>query len=443
MRQQNHFDSIVIGGGSAGSAFANTAANLGGRILLIERGALGGTCVNRGCVPKKILWAAGRTVRNAVASYECNILDSAPRVDFGRLVARRDARIAEIRQSFDDRLNRSGVTVVRGEASLLDARTLRVGDKQYHAKNTVIATGAVPVMPQIEGADYLANSTDVLSWRTLPRDMVILGGGYIGTEFASIFNALGVDVTLIETDGRILAGYPTGLADHVIDSLRAAGVRVLLHESLNRIEKINDRLAYALRSGADGTADAIVAATGRTPDIAQLGPFAGGLRLAESGALAVDDQFMTSAQGVYAIGDAADRMPLTPVAKADGTTLAKILHGSGCRPIDLDLVPKTAFSYPPAAVVGKQADGPFAENTVIRLADQVLHPQPECTRHYYRLDADTQDRIIGAQFMSDGAEDMIALASALIAAQAPRRVLTQATGIHPSFAEEFFPDTVD
>jgi len=297
-------------------------------------------------------------------------------------------------------------------------------------------------MPGIDGANYLSNSNDVLAWTSLPRDMVILGGGYIGVEFAAIFNALGVAVTLIETGPRVLGNSPAKLAEHVQNVLVASGVTLKLNEGIETVEKINARLTYRLSSGGDGSAGAIVAATGRQPNVAQLGPFAGSLRVADSGALAIDTQFMTSTGDVYAIGDVADRLPLTPVATSDGKTLAKMLHGAGCRQIDLDLVSTTTFAYPPAAYIGTQSDEPFASDSVIRLSDAVLHTSPECTKHYYRFDADPQGHLIGAQIMADGAEDMIALMAALIAAKAPTSAFVQATGVHPSFAEEFFSDSL-
>lgn len=437
-----HFDTIVIGGGSAGLAFARTAAELGARILLVERAELGGTCVNRGCVPKKILWAAGQQIRSAQGSYENGAFKTAATVDYPQLIAKRDAHIASIRASYDDRLADAGVSVVRGDATLADAHTIHVNGSHYQANQIVLATGAVPVMPGIDGANYLSNSNDVLAWTSLPRDMVILGGGYIGVEFAAIFNALGVAVTLIETGPRVLGNSPAKLAEHVQNVLVASGVTLKLNEGIETVEKINARLTYRLSSGGDGSAGAIVAATGRQPNVAQLGPFAGSLRVADSGALAIDTQFMTSTGDVYAIGDVADRLPLTPVATSDGKTLAKMLHGAGCRQIDLDLVSTTTFAYPPAAYIGTQSDEPFASDSVIRLSDAVLHTSPECTKHYYRFDADPQGHLIGAQIMADGAEDMIALMAALIAAKAPTSAFVQATGVHPSFAEEFFSDSL-
>nr|WP_282128849.1 FAD-dependent oxidoreductase [Roseobacter litoralis] len=433
------FDTIVIGAGSAGLAFARTAADLGARVLLIERDALGGTCVNRGCVPKKILWAAGRTARSIAQAADQGIAQSSS-INFPALIRKRDAHIADIRASFADQLTEKGVTVRRGEATVCNANTVVVGDETYHAQHLVLATGGRPARIEIEGAEHLQNSDDVLSWEARPEHLAIIGGGYIGCEFAAIFRALGSEVTLIHNGPNILDKFPKDLALHAQSGLRETGISIQTNDSVTAIKK-DDTLKYFCKSGRMGTADVVVAASGRSPNIDQLGEFVKALKTAESGALAISDQFQTSCAGVYAIGDVADRLPLTPVATADGTTLAHMLHGQGATVANLDLVATTAFVYPPAAFVGSTNNTKGKSGTVTPLAQNVLG-QSSHDPDFYQLSVDEKNKTLtGAAIAAEGAEDIIAMASALIAAKASADAFTDATPVHPSFAEEFFSNT--
>ncbi|WP_223425070.1 dihydrolipoyl dehydrogenase family protein [Tateyamaria pelophila] len=437
---ESKFETIVIGGGSAGLAFATTAGRIGGRVLLVERAQLGGTCVNRGCVPKKILWAAGNLANSVKDAAAQKIMQANP-VDFETLVKERDSHIAGIRASYVDTLKDAGVRTESGQAVIVDAKTVEVGQKTFKADQIVLATGGRPAVLEIEGSEFLQDSDDVLSWARRPDRIVIVGGGYIGCEFAAIFAALGSTVSLIHDGPHILDAYPKDLALHVQERLRNTGIDLYLNYGVRTVRKEADRTCCTLQSGETKMADAIVAATGRVPNIDDLGVLVAQLDTADSGALKVTKEFETSCPGIYAIGDVADRLPLTPVASADGTVLAHKLHGNGASAIDLDLVATTTFVYPPAAHVGTVGHAPAREGCVTPLEKNVMASNPAASDFYQICADESSNALIGAAIAARGAEDIIAMAGALIAAKAKVDAFTAATPVHPSFAEEFFSDT--
>jgi glutathione reductase (NADPH) len=359
-------------------------------------------------------------------------------IDYQALIAKRDAHIADIRDIYEGNLDDAGVTLVRGQATIIDARSVEVGNTTYTANQIILACGGRPAKMDIPGAKMLSNSNDVLGWTTRPNRITIIGGGYIGCEFAAIFHALGSDVTLIHNGPHLLDTFPEYLALHVQKGLAASGIRIRTDDGVTAVKQTGASLRYTCASGLTDTADAVVAAAGRTPNIDQLGPFADTLDIADGGALAISDQFETSQPGVYAIGDIADRLPLTPVATADGTALAHMLHGNGAEAVDLDLVATTTFVYPPAAFVGGIGNEILRSGDLTPLAQNVMS-DVEHNEAFYQINAEN-DVLTGAAIATHGAEDIIAMAAALIAAKAPVASLTKATPVHPSFAEEFFTE---
>ena len=426
------FDAVVVGGGSGGLAFAKQAAANGATVALVERAELGGTCVNRGCVPKKMLWTAAAHARDE-ADMDAAGIGLPGGIDFAALKARGDAKIASIRDSFEEALADCGVTLIRGEATCHGPDRIEVGDRTLTTRHLVIATGARPADLDLDGIGLAETSTDVLAWQAVPERIAILGGGYIGCEFAAIFAALGAEVTLADPDDRLIGPFDADLAEAARVSLERLGVTVRLGATPSRIAKDGDALTVAFEDGEPVTADRVVNATGRTPNVDALGPLSDRLEVAESGALKVDDRLATSVEGVYAVGDAADRLPLTPVATRDGKALADMLFGdddTAC-PVDLRLVAKTCFVLPPVAEVGDPAG---EAQTGTRLTDGVTAPEREATT-VYKIATDDAGRITGAALSEDHAPELIALVSALMAAGATRDDLFRATGVHPSFSE--------
>ena len=427
-----HFDTVVVGGGSGGLAYARQAASHGARVALIERAELGGTCVNRGCVPKKMLWTAANHVREEADMDEAGV-GIPGGLDFATLKARADAKIGRIRDSFDEALADCGVTLIRGEATCHAPDRIVVGDRTLSADALVLAHGALPADLDLDGIALAETSNDVLSWTSVPERIAILGGGYIGCEFAAIFACLGSEVTVADPSDRLIGPFDEDLGRAARRSLERLGVTVRLGATPTSITEGDTGLTVAFENADPVTADRVVNATGRTPNIAAIGPLAERLQVAESGALAVDARLATNVPGVHAVGDIADRLPLTPVATRDGKALADMLYGDApdACPVDLKLVAKTCFVMPPVAEVGTPSGG--AQDGT-RLSDGVTAPDRDATT-LHKIATDDAGRLTGVALWEDDAPDLIALAAALIAAGATRDDLFRATGVHPSFAE--------
>ncbi|WP_425093499.1 dihydrolipoyl dehydrogenase family protein [Tropicimonas sp. S265A] len=428
----NHYDLAVIGGGSGGLAAAKRAAAHGALVVLFEPGELGGTCVNRGCVPKKLLWQVARhwTERAGLKP----VADAAETsLDPEALMARIHDHIGGIRDSFAEDLEENGVAVVRHAATIDADRTISADGETYRATKTLIATGAKPKLPDIPGADLMCTSDDVFRWTTCPDTLVIVGGGYIGAEFASIFSALGTRVTIVQSGSRLLPGFDEAAVACVTETLTKRGVRIILDAKPHRVDAQGDRILLGFDDREDEGADRVVCAIGRAPNIGTLGPGAEDLDVADSGALRIDGEFETSRPGIFAIGDVADRLPLTPVATRDGETFADQHFGEGAEQIPLDLVATAAFTLPPVAQIGDLSRKARGEQTSA-LKNPVLAPDVE-PESYHRLSF-SEGKLVGAVIADNSAPEMIAPFAALIGAGAGSCDVERPTGIHPSFGEE-------
>ena len=428
----NQYDLAVLGGGSGGLAAAKRAAAHGAVVVLFEQGELGGTCVNRGCVPKKLLWQVARhwTERTGLKP----VADAAETsLDLEALMARIHDHIGGIRDSFAEDLDDSGVAVVRHAATIEADGTISADGATYRATKTLIATGAKPKLPDIPGADLMCTSDHVFTWTTRPDTLVIVGGGYIGAEFASIFSALGTRTTIIQSGPRLLPGFDEAAIACVTETLKKRGVRIILDAKPQRVDAKGDRIVLGFDDRADEGAERVVCAIGRVPNIETLRPGAEDLDVADSGALRVNGEFETSRPGIFAIGDVADRLPLTPVATRDGETFADQQFGEGAEQIPLDLVATAAFTLPPVAQIGDLSGDTGGEQTSA-LKNPVVAPDVE-PDGYHRLSF-SDVKLVGAVIADNSAPEMIAPYAALIAAGGESRDVERPTGIHPSFGEE-------
>ena len=441
------FDAVVIGGGSAGLAFAKRAAGHGARVALIEMEDLGGTCVNRGCVPKKLMWHVARAWREEDALSESGHLVSPPLLDFAHVQKRVANHVEGLRDSFDDALDEAGVRLLRGQARLSGPGLVSLDGRELSAEHVVIATGSVPVRPDdLPGGELCDVSDDVFGWRELPERIVIAGGGYIGVEFATVFAGLGTNVTLVETGDEILEGFDSDGIGLVRTHLEQDDVDVRTGAELTAVERRDNMLCAILEDGNEIVCDRVLYAVGREPRLGTLGEAAEALQRAESGALRVSERFETSVPGIYAVGDAADRMPLTPVARRDAKWLADHLFGdeAGER-LDLDLVATVVFADPPLAQVGRvdPEDGLVVEaDQVAPLKDGLLATAGEektagRATFFHKIVSEGEDGPLrGAVLLSRSAPDEIAWVAAMVAGGVTRDVLSRPASIHPSFAEE-------
>lgn len=427
----------MIGGGSAGHAFAARAAEQGALVLLVEAHELGGTCVNRGCVPKKLMWQAGRAAQTAKSISSMGAFSSGSHIQWEALSALIAEKTAALSEDFQTSLEESGVIVIEGSAAVLEDLSVVVDGQSHSADRVVLATGAKAARLDIVGQELTDTSADVFNWTKWPDELLIVGGGYIGCEFAAMARAFGTEVTLATDGTGVLEGFDPDAAACAKARLRQLGVDIRTETELVHVESIDGARVATLSTGPTVRADRVLVAIGRKANLDAVSALDHRLTLAPSGALCVSERFETSVPGLYAVGDVADRLPLTPVATRDGAALADMLFGSGGSQIDLNRVARTAFIYPPLAQVGVDgATGSVRCAGGADLSAGVLHTQDESTQ-FHKLVFGDNGALELACLSGEGAEEVIAVLAALVGQGGARDLLHAATGIHPSFAEEF------
>ncbi len=427
------YDAIVIGGGSAGLSFARHAAQLGRKVALIERAELGGTCVNRGCVPKKLLWTVADALQRGSGLTRAGLLGPNPQVDMERLCAARGKKIESIRHSYRDKLREAGVALIEDTAELTAPGEVTISGQRLHAPRIVLATGGHPVKPKMEGADLTCDSDEVLNWTALPGAIAIIGGGYIGCEMAAIHAALGVRVTLVTDTDRVLTEFSEAAARVGQRNLEAQGIRVITSCTPDAVRRSKDGLELVLDSETTLRVDRVVAATGRAPNLEALGALKDRVELTDKGVLKIDDSFETSLPGLHAVGDCADRLPLTPVASSDGETLAMQLFGTHRAPVDLSHVATTAFVLPPVGEVGQpSSDTIFEEATLSPLSAALRADAPQ---DYWGLGG-SEAAVTSVSLVAEGAHEAIAWAAQMLLHRPDRETMRRAIGVHPSTSEE-------
>jgi len=438
------FDLFVIGGGSAGVRCARIAASLGARVGIAEARFWGGTCVNIGCVPKKILVQA--------AEYRGHFADArgfgwevgAVRHDWRALIAAKDREIARLNGIYRKLLTGVGVEIFETRASLEDAHTIRLetGGERVTARHIVIATGARPLRPDIPGAELGLVSDDMFFLPERPQRAVILGSGYIALEFASILNGLGSRVDLVFRQPKPLRGFDPDIRESLAEALAAEGIALHPENNIMRLEKSGSGVIAHLREGGAIEADLVLFAAGRAPLTEGLGLERAGVATGPNGAVLVDAEWRTRVPHIFAIGDVIDQINLTPVATAHGHILAERLFGDGKRRWNFEAVPSAVFSIPPVATVGLSEEeaarrGPvevyLARFTPMR---HTISGRGRKTMMKLVVAAES-GRVLGAHMVGDDAPEIIQGFAAAITAGATKSDLDQTVGIHPTAAEEF------
>ncbi|HUX82648.1 MAG TPA: FAD-dependent oxidoreductase, partial [Halothiobacillus sp.] len=348
------FDLIVLGGGSGGLAVAERAAQHGKRVAIIEPSKLGGTCVNLGCVPKKVMWYAANL---AHARHEATGWGFAPvhdRIDFKKLVEGRQTYVRNITNYWDDYAQELGIKVIHGYGALTSARTVAVGDQTYQAPHIVVATGGRPFVPPVPGAELGITSDGFFDLETLPTRVAVIGGGYIGVELAGVLRSLGSAVTLLDMLYSIIAPFDAILRETATENLEALGVE--LHLPF-KVQQLTQAPEGKYIDSADGTRlgpfDTIIWAVGRAPNTRNVGLEAAGITVERNGIVPTDDYQNTNVPGVYALGDITGRVPLTPVAVAAGRLLAeRLFNNKPNAKLDYETIPTVVFAHPPIGTVG-------------------------------------------------------------------------------------------
>ena len=441
------FDLFVVGGGSGGVRAARMAAQRGAKVGLAEVAALGGTCVNVGCIPKKLYSYAAHYAEafEEAAGYGWQVGE--PKFDWERLKANRAQEIGRLNTVYQQLLLGAGVQIITGWATLVDAHTVKVDDQRYTARHILIATGGTPNVPAVGGHEHVVTSDQMFDLTPFPKRLLVVGGGYIACEFASIFNGLGARVTLVQRGGRLLTSFDHDISRFLDLEMRKAGVDVRLNAKVANIAKTPDGLDVTLSEGGVVQVDTVLYAVGRTPNTTGLGLEAAGIEATEKGAIVVDAHFQTSVPSIFALGDVSTRLQLTPVALGEAMALVDHLFGAkagkAARKMDYDFVPTAVFTHPNIGTVGEteaSAREKYGDVTVFRSEFRALKHTLSGSRErtLMKLIVDTaSDRVVGLHMVGADAGEVVQGFAVAMKAGATKAVFDSTIGIHPTMAEEF------
>ncbi|MGA0610981.1 glutathione-disulfide reductase [Caldimonas sp. KR1-144] len=438
------FDLITLGAGSGGVAASRRAAAHGARVAIIEAGRVGGTCVLRGCVPKKLLMYAaqyGDALREA-SGYGWVTGDAAG-FEMARWQAAKTAETARLEQIYRDLLAASGVTLIEGRARLAGPGVVEVGGRRLRAKQVLIATGSAPVRDSIPGIEACATSDDLLDLQSLPGHAAVVGGGYIALEFASMLSRLGVQVSLFYRDRLPLRGFDEDLRQRAAAALQAAGIDLHPRCAPVRVARAGDAFLLIAPDERVREFPFVLNATGRRANTHDLGLETVGVMADAFGALPVDAHLRTAAPGVFAIGDVTNRRNLTPVAIAEGRALADTLFGGQDRRIDLEHVASAVFMLPPIGTIGPGESELVARGRSLRVFEADFRPMRQTffggqERSYMKLLVDAaDDRVLAVHMLGADAPEIVQSLAVALSAGATKADFDRTMAVHPTAAEEF------
>ncbi len=436
------YDLFVIGGGSAGVRCARIAAGHGARVAIAEERFWGGTCVNVGCVPKKLLVQAGEYggFADDAAGFGWTIRKGPH--DWGKLIAAKDREITRLNGIYRRLLNNAGATIFDARAIFVDPHTLDVGGQRITAERIVIATGGNPTRLDIPGAGLGIISDDAFYLPAMPRRVAVLGSGYIAVEFAGIFAALGAEVDLVFRQPLPLRGFDTDLREALAEALISQGITLHPGVTPTKIEANGEARILHLSSGGTIDTDLVFFATGRAPATANLGLDQAGVTTNKSGAVLVDDQLQTVQPHIYAMGDVTDRLNLTPVATAEGHALADTLFGHHPRKVSLENVPTAVFTTPPIATVGLTEEQAAARGPVDVYVEKFTPMRHSISgrarKTLMKLVVDqASQKVLGAHMLGEDAAEIVQGLAIAIVMGATKADFDRTIGVHPTAAEEF------
>jgi len=442
-----HYDYIAIGGGSGGIASANRAAMYGRKCALIEAGAIGGTCVNVGCVPKKVMWYAAQ-VAEAIHRYgpDYGFDTTVNGFDWNTLVANRSAYIERIHQSYESGLDKNKVDVIRGYARFVDARSIEVDGERYTADHILIATGGQPVRPDIPGAELGLDSNGFFELTSLPRRVGVVGAGYIAVELAGVLHALGADTHLFVRRDTPLRHFDPMLSDGLVAAMLADGPALHPHSVPKAvIQNADGSLTLQLENGQEQVLDCLIWAIGREPHAKDLNLDAVGVKRDDRGYIVVDKYQNTTAPGIYAVGDVTGHVELTPVAVAAGRRLSeRLFNNKPEEHLDYENIPTVVFSHPPIGTVGltePQARERYGDDVKV-YTSSFTTMYTAVTRHRQAarmklVCVGKEERIVGIHGIGAGMDEILQGFAVALKMGATKKDFDQTVAIHPSAAEEF------
>jgi len=440
---QYDYDLITIGAGSGGVRASRMSAQLGKKIAIAEEGRVGGTCVLRGCVPKKLLVYASHFSDDfeTAQGFGWNVPE--PDFDWPTLIERKNAELDRLNGVYQRLLRDTGVETIHGFGKVVDPHTVDIGGKLYTAETILLATGSWPFTPNIPGIEHVISSNEALDLPELPKRMVIVGGGYIAVEFAGIFNGLGVEVTEIIRGDAILRGFDEDVRVALSEEMTNAGINIRSECTVRSIEKTD--AGYSVRVDHDEIieTDLVMYATGRKPKTSGLGLEDVGVEIGSKGQVVVNEFSQTSVPSIYAIGDLTDRMNLTPVALAEGMAFVETVFKGNPRSVDYDNIPTAVFSQPPIGTVGlteAQAQEQYGEVDVYvsRFRNMKLTLTDKQERTFMKIIVDPKsDRVVGCHMVGTDAGEIAQGLGIALKCGATKAQFDATIGIHPTAAEEF------
>lgn len=439
------FDLFVIGAGSGGVRAARFAAGFGARVAVAESRYLGGTCVNVGCVPKKLLVYGAHFTEDfeQAAGFGWNLGEA--NFDWPTLIANKNREIQRLNGIYRNLLVNSGVSLLEGHARILGPHQVEVNGQAYSAGYILIATGGWPQLPDIPGKELAISSNEAFHLQQLPRRVLVVGGGYIAVEFASIFQGLGAQTSLLYRGEMFLRGFDGAVRRHLREELDKKGLDLQFNSDIERIERLADgSLLATLRDGRELPTDCVFYATGRRPMLDNLGLENTAVELDERGFIRVDEQYQTREPSILALGDVIGRVQLTPVALAEGMAVARrLFRPEEYRPVDYRNIPTAVFSLPNIATVGLSEEQARAEGFQVKIFESRFRPMKltltdsqERTLMKLVVDADS-DRVLGCHMVGPEAGEIIQGLAVAIKAGATKQIFDETLGIHPTAAEEF------
>lgn len=438
------FDLFIIGAGSGGVRAARTAANLGLNVCVAEEKYLGGTCVNVGCVPKKIFYYGSSLKKefNISESYGWDIDNLS--FNWTTLLKNKNIEISRLNKIYENILINSGVKILSGKAIFLDSNTVSVNGINYSCKNILIATGCNPTKPHFPGAEHSLTSDDLFYLQELPSSILIIGGGYIAVEFASIYNSLGVETTMSYRGSKIIKDFDHDLGKRLSDSFIKNDINLLFNSKIKKIKKIKyNKLEVSFEDGSIKSFDKILSAIGRSPATNNLSLSNTNVQLSKTGHIIVDENFRTTDENIFAIGDVIGTPQLTPIALKQAMIFVDNNFNKAKKIINYSLIPTAIFSQPNIASVGlTENEARFSYSKVNIYHSEFTHMKQSLSndneKTYMKLIVDSKsDKVIGAHMVGNEAGEIIQGLAVAINSGATKVDFDETLGIHPTAAEEF------
>ena len=437
------YDLFVIGGGSGGIRAARLSSSFGARVAIAEEKYLGGTCVNVGCVPKKLFFYASHFSEefNHAQSYGWYLNNN--KFVWDDLIKNKNKEIERLNDIYQKILNNSNVKVFEGHAKIIDPHTIKINNENITTKYIMIATGGWPYVPDIEGKELAITSNEAFFLETLPNKIIIVGGGYIAIEFASIFKGLNIETSLIYRGPLFLRGFDKDLREVLSNEMKKKGINLIFNKDIKKINKINTEISAELDDGQKLIADQVMFATGRRPNCSNIGLDEVGVKLDAEGAIEINSNYQTNISSIYAVGDVTNRINLTPVALAEGSIVANNLFNNTSKIASYENIPTCVFSQPNIATVGLTEDEARKKYKDITVYKSLFTPlkltlTQSNEKSFIKLITNKKTNlVIGAHMVGENAGEIMQGIAIAIKAGATKDIFDSTIGIHPTLAEEF------